>query len=274
MIDKFDYKEPSCALCGGKEFYNPELNTAKGRIPVKRVIEKADGYFNKNDLLGAKRHLEYWKKEAKELGDLNGELSVVNELLGLYRKNGDNDNALRVIDRALSLIDELKLGETVSGATIFLNAATTFKAAGYPDKAIPLYEKTLAIYKANLDEFDEKFGGFYNNYALALTDVGDYKKAEECYYNAISVMEKAEHGKPDLAITYVNLAHFYEKAENNNKITDCMFTAYNLLCDESNIKNGYYAYVLEKCAPSFKYFGYDKIADDLFKEAKEIYERS
>ena len=60
MIDEFDYKEPSCALCGGKEFYNPELATAKGRIPVKRIIEKADEYYNKNDLASAKRHLEYW----------------------------------------------------------------------------------------------------------------------------------------------------------------------------------------------------------------------
>ena len=274
MIDEFDYKEPSCALCGGKEFYNPELNTAKGRIPVKRVIEKADGYFNKNDLLGAKRHLEYWEREARELNDLNGELSVVNELLGLYRKNGDNENALRVISRALELIDLLGLSDTVSAATVYLNAATTFKAAGFPDKAIPLYQKTLKIYSANLGEFDEKFGGFYNNYALTLTDVGDYKKAEECYFNAIKVMEKAENGKPDLAITYVNLAHLYERAEKSDKITDCMFRAYNLLCDENNIKNGYYAYVLDKCAPSFRYFGYDKIASDMEKEAKEIYERS
>ena len=274
MIDEFDYKEPSCALCGGKEFYNPELATAKGRIPVKRVIEKADEYYNKNDLAGAKRHLEYWEKEAVALNDLNGELSVINELLGLYRKNGDDGNAIRVIERALILIEKLELKGTVSGATVYLNAATTYKAVGKADKALPLYEKTLAIYNANLDKTDERFGGFYNNYALALTDAGDYKKAEECYFNAIKVMEKAENGKPDTAITYVNLAHLYEQAGKTEKITDCLFKAYDLLNDESNIKNGYYAYVLDKCAPSFKYFGYDKIANDMKKESKEIYERS
>ena len=274
MIDEFDYKEPSCALCGGKEFYNPELATAKGRIPVKRVIEKADEYFNKNDLTGAKRHLEYWEKEARDLLDKSGELSVVNELLGLYRKNGDNENALRVIDRALQLINELKLGDTVSSATVYLNAATTYKAVGKFDLSLPLYEKTLAIYSTNLDSADERFGGFYNNYALALTDAGEYKKAEECYNKAISVMEKIKGGKPDLAITYVNLAHFYEKTGDTKKTTDCLFKAYDLLNDEENVKSGYYAYVLDKCAPSFKYFGYDKIADDFFKEAKEIYERS
>ena len=274
MIDEFDYKEPSCALCGGKEFYNPELTTAKGRIPVKRIIEKADEYYNKNDLAGAKRHLEYWEKEAVALNDLNGELSVVNELLGLYRKNGDKDNALRVIERALFLTEKLGVSETVSAATVYLNAATTYKAVGQADKALPLYEKTLKIYTENLDGSDERFGGFYNNYALTLTDAGEYEKAEKCYFNAIKVMEKAANGKPDLAITYVNLAHLYERTEKADKITDCLFKAYDLLNDEGNVKNGYYAYVLDKCAPSFKYFGYDKISNDMKKESEEIYERS
>ena len=274
MIDPFDYKEPSCALCGGKEFYNPELAEAKGRIPVKRIIEKADGYFNKNDLAGAKRHLEYWEKEARALNDLNGELSVVNELLGLYRKNGDEKNALRVIERALFLTETLDIKDTVSAATIYLNLATTYKAFGKFTAALPLYEKTLKIYTANLETNDERFGGFYNNYALALTDAAEYEKAEQCYLNAIKVMEKAENGKPDLAITYVNLAHLYERTEKPEKITDCLFNAYGLLNDEENVKNGYFAYVLDKCAPSFKYFGYDKIANDMKKESKEIYERS
>ncbi|MBQ6727618.1 MAG: tetratricopeptide repeat protein [Clostridia bacterium] len=274
MIDEFDYKEPACALCGGKEFYNPELNSAKGRIPVKRVIEKADGYFNKNDLAGAKRHLEYWEKEARSLNDDNGELSVINELLGLYRKNGDKENALRVIERALFLTERLDIQDTVSAATVYLNAATTYKAVGQAEKALPLYEKTLKLYSERLDEFDARFGGFYNNYALALTDCKQFDKAEKCYFNAIKVMEKAENGKPDLAITYVNLAHLYETESAPDKITDCLFKAYGLLNDEENVKNGYFAYVLDKCAPSFKYFGYDKIANDFEKEAKEIYERS
>ncbi len=274
MIDEFDYKEPSCALCGGKEFYNPELSSAKGRIPVKRVIEKADAFFSKDDLAGAKRHLEYWEKEAVVLNDLSGELSVVNELLGLYRKNGDNANALRVIDRALKLVDNLGIADTVSAATVYLNAATTYKACGKFELALPLYEKTLRIYSENLDAYDERFGGFYNNYALALADAKQISEAEKCYLNAIKVMEKAENGKPDLAITYVNLAHLYESIKSPDKITDCLFTAFNLLSDETNVKNGYYAYVLDKCAPSFKYFGYDKIADDMLKESKEIYERT
>ena len=42
MIDPFDYKEPACATCGGKEFYSPDKDAPAGRIPIRRVIEKAD----------------------------------------------------------------------------------------------------------------------------------------------------------------------------------------------------------------------------------------
>lgn len=48
-IDEFDYKEPACATCGGKEFYYPETET-HGTIPVKRIIEKEDEFCHKTIL--------------------------------------------------------------------------------------------------------------------------------------------------------------------------------------------------------------------------------
>lgn len=274
MIDESDYKEPSCLLCGGKDFYYPDKDGAKGRIPVKRIIEKADEFYSKNDLVGAERHLTYWQTESLALNDTNGELSVVDELLGLYRKTGNKEKALSAVDRALFLVERLNLGETVSGATIFLNAATTLKAFGETPRALPLYEKTLAVYSESLDKNDERFAGFYNNYALALTDAREYEKAEKCYLKAIEIMKTKASGKPDCAISYINLATLYELEEKTELITDCLFTAFNLLSDENNEKNGYFAYVLEKCAPEFLRHGYKKIYDDMIKESKEIYERS
>lgn len=48
-IDEFDYKEPACATCGGKEFYYPETET-HGTIPVERIIEKEDEFCHKTIL--------------------------------------------------------------------------------------------------------------------------------------------------------------------------------------------------------------------------------
>ena len=74
------------------------------RIPTFRVLEKLDEILRKNDFDSAKRHLTYWLEEAKMLGDNDGKLLVLNELMGLSRKVGDGEQAISYVQKALSLI--------------------------------------------------------------------------------------------------------------------------------------------------------------------------
>ena len=53
-----------------------------------------------------------------------------------------------------------------------------------------------------------------------------------------------------------------------------MYKAYNLLNDESIEQNGYYAYVLSKCAPSFGHFGFTLIEKEYNELSEKIYERA
>ena len=165
---------------------------------------------------------------------------------------------------------------TVSAATVQLNAATTMKAFGKAADAVALYAETEKIYLENLSPSDARFGGLYNNYALALTDVKRFADAEESYKKALGVMEKTEHGEADAAITYVNMAHLYEtwKEESEEFVSSCMERAKELLDTPSLPRNGYYAFVCSKCAPSFGYFGYFLEDAELKKRAEEIYERA
>lgn len=272
MLDELDYKEPSCALCGGKEFYNPDKDQPDGRIPVMRVIEKLDGFLNKNLMDDARVHLEYWKNEASALRDKQGELAVTDELIGLYRKTGERELAFSACDRALALLKELGLDGTVTSATVLLNAATAYKAFGKAQDALPLYERAQKIYDGHLQPDDPLVAGLYNNTALALADLKRYGEAEEFYLKAIAITEKTDTGAPDAAISYVNLAHcYYEQKKDKSDITDCMFKAYGLLCGENVPQNGYLAYVLSKCYPSFEFFGYGRIAAELKEKSEKLY---
>ncbi len=274
MIDSFDFKEPRCALCNGKEFYNPDVNAPIGRIPVDRIIQKVDDCFNKNDYLEAGRLLEYWKEESVSLKDEMGELSIQNELIGYYRKTDRKNEAIKAINRALELVNKLEQSKMASGATVYLNCATAYKAFGDAENALVLYKKAEMIYKKTLDNSDSRFGGLYNNMATVLVDLKRFDEAEKAYNLAINVMLHVQNGQADLAITYVNMAHLFEFNNDKNKTTDCLFKAYELLNDDNLIKNGYYAYVCEKCATSFEYFGYFVISNELNERAREIYERS
>ena len=274
MLNGEDYKEPSCLLCGGKDFYNPN-GSPQGRIPVARIIEKVNALFDKNDYEGAGKLLEYWQKEALSLGDKNGELSIDSELIGFYRKTGKKDLSYNVSDRAVTLIDELQLQGTVSAATVLLNIATAKKAFGNPKEAAELYSQVEKIYLKRLDKNDVKFAGLYNNAALALTDLKEYEKAEDYYLKAIRITSETPENEPDCAISYVNLAHlYYDKGENRDKIDDCLYKAYELLNKDGLNENGYLAYVLSKCAPSFGFFGFTVIEKEFIKRSEKLYERA
>ncbi len=274
MLNKFDYAEPSCPLCDGKDFYYPQKDAPLGSIPVGRIIDKVDALFFKNDYAEAGRLLVYWRDEAVALRDRRGELSMESELVGYYRKQKEREKALASVARALALVKELGQGEMASGATVLLNCATAYKAFGMANEALPLYRRAEEIYKRVLDPSDARFGGLYNNMALTLTDLCEFEAAEAAYCGALEIMKQIPGGEAECAITYINMAHLYETAGTPEKIEDCMQTAYRLLKSDQLTHDGYYAFVLEKCAPSFGYFGDPAAYEELKKEAERIYERA
>ena len=247
-----------------------------GSISVPRVIEKLDALFSTNDLAGAERLLEYWISEARLLGDARGELSLVNEMLGLSRRLNNKDKAEAAISRARLLLRETEMEDTLSGATVLLNAATTQKAFGDPEGAVALYKKTAAVYAAQgLEEKDLRYAAFYNNYATTLVDLKRFDEAKALYDKALSLTR--ETGTLlDHAVTLVNMAHMYEAKEGieSENIASCLARAETLLLEEIPERTPYYAFVAEKCAPAFDYFGYFFTANTLRQTSKEIYERS
>lgn len=279
MIDSFDYKEPRCSLCEGKDFYYPDKDAQQGSIPVARVIEKLDEYLNKADYDNASRLLEYWQSEAKELKDVSGELTVLSEMMGLYRRTNDSTKGLDAVDRGFYLISNNNLEELVSTATIYLNGATTLKCFGKVEESIQFYKKAEEIYVKNLNPDDYKMGGLYNNMALAYVDLKNFEEAEKLYKKALEIMENIGKDKLlEAALTLVNMAHMYfdfldidtcvEKAQS------CMEKAYDYLNYKEIKHDGYYAFCVSKCIPSFKYFKYDAKTEELERRVKEIYDRN
>ncbi len=274
MIEKFDYQEPACSLCSGKDFYYPEADAPLGRIPVERIISKVDSLFDRNDYAEAGRLLVYWKNEAAALKDKQGELSIQNELVGYYRKQNDAENGLSSVLRALELIETLEQSSLTSGATIYLNCATAYNAFGLTEESLPLYQRAEQIYKKHLSPDDARFGGLYNNMALTLVDLGRFAEAEAAYMSALRVMAKVPRGEAESAITYINLAYLYERTAGAEQIADCIKKARTLLQSKALPRDGYYAFVLEKCAPAFRYFGDAVLCDQMMKESNDIYART
>ena len=247
------------------------------RIPQKRIIEKNDEYMSRRDYAGAERHLKYWLDEARLAGDLQGELMVRNELVGHYRKTGNRDAAFESASEALSLLKRLGLEDSESAGTTYVNTATAYNAFGENELSLSLFKKARQIYE-NSDMTEHKLlGGLYNNMALTCVALERFDEAEKLYDLALRQMDRVRNGELEQAITLLNMANAVEKKvgleKGEQRISELLEMSRALLDTESIPRNGYYAFVCEKCAPTFLYYGYFADHDELMEAARKIYER-
>ena len=247
------------------------------RIPQKRIIEKNDEYMSRRDYKGAERHLLYWLEEARLADDRQGELMVRNELVGHYRKTGNKEGAFESAAEALGLLRLLGLEDSESAGTTYVNTATAYNAFGENELSLAIFKKAREIYEGSENTGHQLLGGLYNNMALTCVALDRFDEAEELYDLALRQMERVKNGELEQAITLLNMANAVEKKvgleRGEKRISELLETSRALLDTESIPRNGYYAFVCEKCAPTFLYYGYFADHDELMAQAKEIYER-
>jgi tetratricopeptide (TPR) repeat protein len=246
-------------------------------IPQQRVMDKLNRLLEAQDPEGAERHLLYWMREAESIGDLRGQLMLNNELIGHYRKAGRGDEALAAADRALRLLDELDFSGTLTSGTTYVNAATACSAFGEPERAMQLFEKARAVYEALPNTPRHLLGGLYNNMAVTCRDLGRYEEAYGLFDRAMAMMAEVPGGTLEQAITCLNRADTIAlecgTEEGEERINALLEQASAFLADPAAPRNEYYAFVCEKCAPGFSYYGWFLEAEELEKEAKQIRER-
>ena len=263
-----DYLEPACIFC------TPEQEAVKP-VDLRRCITRLDEYLDRNDYDAATRHLDYWRQEAAAGRDWRGMLSIENERMGLFRKTGQREAALAAVSSALELIDRAGLGDTVTAATTWLNIGTVYKSLGEPETALPYYARARAVYERELAPADCRLGGLYNNMALTLADLGRFGEARDLFLRALEIMSAAPGGRLETAVTELNLA---DLAVAERGILDAepelearLDRAAALLEDPAQTRNGYYAFVCEKCAPTFGWYGRFAYAEELKERAEKIY---
>ena len=281
---------------------NRDLTTDMIRpVPQRRIIDKMDEYMSRRDYNSAERHLLYWLEEAKLGGDMQGQLMLRNELVGHYRKTGQKEPAMESAARALELLRKLDMESTITAGTTYVNIATACGAFGDHERAIRLFEKARTAYESSSQTETQLLGGLYNNMALTCTELGRCEEALALYEKAADLMGRVPDGELEQAITYLNMANtvevqlgleageqqinaLVERAEElleakgeellgkgEAALTDG--TDLRAMKQEERARLGYYAFVCEKCAPTFAYYGYFMTAESLTERSEELVKR-
>ncbi len=235
------------------------------KIEILRFIEQLDSYNIRQEYLAAQKHLEDGLKRATQLEDEGAKLTILSEMMGFYRIHNKKEKGLKATQEGLSMLEKHPLGDAITMATIFCNAATTLKAFGKAEEAMPYYESALVLYEGALLKTDKRYAALYNNMALAYADLGKTKEALKQCEKALAIVKAQKDGQPEMAITYLNMADIHltmlntnAKTEENHEdtIEKLIKMAYNCLQEYQGENDAYFAYVCQKCAPSFGYHGY------------------
>lgn len=247
-------------------------------VPQQRIMDKVNECMSRRDYAGVERVLLYWLEEAKAGRDLRGQLMIRSELVGHYRKTGERDKAHASAEDAQRLIRELNCADSVSAGTAWVNIATAYHSFGENEEALRLFERARQVYEKSAAAGPELLGGLYNNMGLACAALGRYDDAMSLYGRAMEKMALLPHGALEQAVTCLNMADAVEAQmgmeQGESRIFDLLDQAQALLNTGGIPRNGYYAYVCEHCAPAFEYYGYFAAAEELKKQAEEIYERA
>ena len=267
-----DHNEFCCVFDTSQYTGAPDTAPCPNVLSVPLLIQEVDELCGEGREREARDLLESSLAQVRAHQDWRSELTVLSELLGQYRRTGEADKGLRAVGEALELTRVHHMGRTVSGATVLLNAATTLKAFGHAKESIPIFTHVARVYADNLDPSDYRFAGLYNNMALSYDDVGDTASAERFFKEALRVINKTERPENDSAVTWCNLAEMYGRRDlEDERIGDCLEKAWECLNAPGLKHDGYHAFTISKCAPTFDYYGYFLYANELRKRSEEIY---
>lgn len=273
-MDKRDYSEPSCYFDSSDYSASPDLSPCPSAADIKKVMAELDELLGSARYDAAAEHLNYWRDKTISAGDWRGELSIQSELMGLHRRTGDKDAAEAAVRRGLELVQKHGMGGTVSGATVMLNAATTMKFLGRSADAIPIFIQVSRVYSEHLDPADYRFAGLFNNMALAYQDIGELSTAEQYFLKAAATVRHCPNGENELAVTYCNLAELYELMGRDDMIEKMLDEAWLCLTAPSLAQDGYHAFTISKCLPTFEHFGFFIYEKALKKRLDDINERT
>ena len=264
--------EPVCCFDAREYTGVPDTRPCPRALDVPQVIQELDALYEQGRDSQAERFLEAQREKASLAGDWRGELSMLSELMGQYCRSKNKEKGLKSVEDGLRLIREHNMGQTLSGATVMLNAATTMKCFGQAESSIPVFSHVCRVYAQSLDPMDYRFAGLYNNMALSCADAGRYEEAERYYQLAMKIMSKLPAGENEIAVTLCNLAELYDRQDHEDmRIGQCMERAWEVLNTPGLPRDGYHAFNIAKCAPSFDYFGYFLWAKELKERAEKIY---
>ena len=230
---------------------------------VAIILNKYDELLNKNLISEAGEYLEKEIEIAKSENDSFAEMTLHNEVVSFHRRTGEQAKAVSAINEILELIEKFELKNSVLGANMYLNCATTLNFFHRTADALPLFVRAFEAYINTIPQNDYRFAGFYNNYALALYESENYDEALRYFRKALNILSLYKGNDSEMAVIFCNLSHLFHKINDEEMIYNCLNSAYLSLKDYDGELNNNFFLHCQKCIEAFRFFKKDDFAKEI-----------
>jgi tetratricopeptide (TPR) repeat protein len=176
-------------------------------MDINQITEELDTLFAQEKIGEIPQFLESHIAQAAQEGAQEVLLTLYNEIIGFYRETGQYALSIENCHKAVALMKEMGIQDTIPYATTLLNIANAHRAAGLLQESLELYNRVRPIYVAHLDENDMYFANFYNNLSLLYQEMGDFASAKDQLVNALSIVSHKPDRQFEAAVTQANLAN-------------------------------------------------------------------
>lgn len=184
---------------------------------IEKILQDIDVLYSEQKIEQVEELLITKIKQLKQENRVYEAITLINELLGIYREKGDVSNGVKSCEEVLSLFDVHKLKKDANYATTLLNVATANRAFGNYDLSQQYYSECEQIFKSEINENDYRFASLYNNLSLLFMETEKYHDAILNIEKSLDILKNHQDVEVQIATANTSLAQIYIQLEDLNK---------------------------------------------------------
>lgn len=237
---------------------------------TQKVLEELDQLFEQKRIAEVEPYLLNKMTEAKQEGDVQSTITLLNEAIGYYRDTSQYEKALSCCSEVQEMLEDLGMQGTVPYAVTMLNVANAHRAAGNIQKSMSAYAKVFAIYEQCIEPTDFRYASLFNNLSLLYQEMGDYNRAVQSLTRALEIVQLYPEAGIELATTHTNLASSLLKTEQWESAKEHLDSALEIF-ESTEEKDFHYSAALSALGEYlFRKKNYQQAAEVIRRAMKEL----
>ena len=244
----------------------------KGKVDIQEFYSVLDSLYEKKEMDKVEPYMLEVLSRAGHLEDLEGVVSVCNELGGLYRAMRRTDEALWTYEKVMEGLEQMGLKGTRNYASALINLGNVHIARKSYEKAYGIDRQALEILERLGGEAYQR-AALYNNMSAVLRELGRTKEAQDMALRAIEIIRELPECMGELATSYTNLGQAQAKEYAFSDARQNLMHALQLYENSSGDRDIHYANAVYALGNLDDAQGYYENAEERYIRAAKLIER-